>query len=81
MGFEIGDLDFELGEFDVWISASPHFVESTSQIGESEDNDFLVGLIGRSMLMQKGPAAATLRRPANDVAYPELELSEFDVWI
>ena len=69
LGFEHGDLDFELGEFDVWISASPHFVESTSQIGESEDNDFLVGLIGRSMLMQKGPVAATLRRPANDVAY------------
>ena len=58
LGFELGDLDFELGEFDVWISASPHFVESTSQSGESEDNDFLVGLIGRSMLMQKGPVTA-----------------------
>ena len=55
LGFELGDLVFELGEFDVWISASPHLVKSTSQSGESEDNDILVGLIGHSMLMQKGP--------------------------
>ena len=31
--------------------------------------------------MREGPVAATLRRPANDVAHSELELSEFDVWI
>ena len=64
LGFELGDLGFELGEFDVWTSASPHLVKSTSQSGESEDNDILVGLIGHSMLMQKGPLTADRAAPS-----------------
>ena len=55
---EVTTLGFELSEFDVWTSASPHFVNSTLWIGKSEDNDISVGFIEQSKLMQKGPMAA-----------------------